>query len=527
MPFFDTYKNINRGGITGESKTATRDALLEALRDSRKKDHVIQIVKTLLDFKAHQSDNASAERLLGNLANHVNVIGDPTITERSLHELVKNRSMIFQRDLPDTFKGLLRTMLKSDAKGRLIDTNTARILKSNSLITDADVRNATPVKRVGEQVLPSELAAFLTRTGKIFPGPLSATWTLSNFLTQLSKDYPRSSPTETQWKSLAYVVRQVSNGRFGSRINSEFQRNGQEINTKNAGIFKKKITSPSYRPTMGASVSMETGYSKGGHDRMYNEFLIEAKKMLEVCQINALHEAVGQMQERQEILSRAPRLSQHLPGEVAWRAPGGWEGASNPQHQQWLELRNAIDSNAFEKRQRSRDAEDREMTYALLACAGVNQMVTRLINCSRGTAPYDDNENALASRVANCLAPILGVNDTPESVARSLLCNLAASAEGYLKLLPPEWNRSFPERYVTTGVNVAARILHQTAILQIRLPGCQPVEDFHLYQTRKIRFSWDERANFITAQVVDHSDWMCSTREPQVAEDARFARGRF
>jgi hypothetical protein len=194
MPFFDTYKNINRGGITGESKTATRDALLEALRDSRKKDHVIQIVKTLLDFKAHQSDNASAERLLGNLANHVNVIGDPTITERSLHELVKNRSMIFQRDLPDTFKGLLRTMLKSDAKGRLIDTNTARILKSNSLITDADVRNATPVKRVGEQVLPSELAAFLTRTGKILPGLLSNTWTLSNFLTQLSKDYPRSPP---------------------------------------------------------------------------------------------------------------------------------------------------------------------------------------------------------------------------------------------------------------------------------------------------------------------------------------------
>jgi hypothetical protein len=349
MPFFDKYKNIDRGGITRESKTATKDALLAALTTPQYKDHVIQIVKTLLDFKAHQSDDASAERLLGNLANHVNVIGDPSINERSLHELVKNRSAIFRRDLPDTFKGLLRTMLSSDAKGRLIDTNTARLLKSNSLITDADVKNAKSVKRVGEQVLPSELAAFFTRTGEILPGGLSATWTLSNFLTQLSKDYPRSSPTETQWKSLAYVVRQVSNGRFGSRINSEFQRNGQEINTKNAGNFKKKITSPSYRPTMGAGVSMEAGYSRGGHDRNYSEFLVQAKNMLKVCQINALHEAVGQMQERQEILSKAPRLSQHLPGEVAWRAPGGWEGASNPQHQQWLELRRAIDTNAFEQ----------------------------------------------------------------------------------------------------------------------------------------------------------------------------------
>ena len=521
MPFFDTYKNINRGGITSESKTATRDALLAALGDPKKKDHVIQIVKTLLDFKAHQSDDASAERLLGNLANHVNVIGDPTITERSLHEFVKNRSAIFKKDLPDTFKGLLRSMLATDAKRSLVDTNTARILKSNSLITDADVRNATPVNRVGDQVLPSELAAFFTRSTKIMPGPLSYTLTLSNFLTQLAKDYHRGkSPTDAQWNSLAYVVRQVSSGRFGSGINSEFQRNGRELIAKDAEKLKNTITS--YRPTRETGVSMENKRDMGGHDRNYTYFLAEAKNCLQVCQINALHEAVGQIQERQKILANAPRLSQHLPSEVTWREKI-WQGRSNPQHQQWLELRNAIDAKAFEIRQRSRDAEDREMTYALLVCAARNQMTSRLINCLRGTAPYDANEEPLASRVANCVAPLLGANAEPENVARAVLCNFAPN--DLTRLNPKEWHDQFPERYVTTRVDVGARILEQMAILQIRLPGCQPVEDFYLYQTRTIRFSWDERANFISANVVSYSDWMCSTRELQVAEcDDRLRR---
>lgn len=526
MPFFDTYKNINRGGITSESKTATRDALLAALGDPKKKDHVIQIVKTLLDFKAHQSDDASAERLLGNLANHVNVIGDPTITERSLHELVKNRSAIFKRDLPDTFKGLLRSMLATDAKRSLVDTNTARILKSNSLITDADVRNATPVSQVRDQVLPSELAAFFTRSTKINPGQLSDTWTLSNFLTQLAKDYPRGkSPTDAQWNSLAYVVRQVSSGRFGSSINRELQRNGQEIYAKTAASLRKKITS--YEPKREAGVSRKGNYLHGGDGKSYAEFLTQVKYCLEVCKINALHEAVGQIQERQKILANAPRLSQHLPGEVSWNAPKRWQGNSNPQHQQWLELRNAIDAKAFEIRQRSRDTEDRDITYALLMCAGRNQMVQRMINYIRdppaGESPYDGNEKALASRVANCLAPILGANINPEDVARAVLCNFAPNNLG--PLYPEEWKKVFPERYVTTRVDVGARILEQMPILQIRLPGCQPVEDFYLYQTRLIRFSWDERANFISAHVVSYSDWMCSTREPQVAEcDDRLRR---
>jgi hypothetical protein len=87
-------------------------------------------------------------------------------------------------------------------------------------------------------------------------------------------------------------------------------------------------------------------------------------------------------------------------------------------------------------------------------------------------------------------------------------------------ILPQAWKGSFPEHFVTTGINVAARLLHQMCILRIRIPGCQPVEDFHLYQKRVTQFSWDERANFITARIIDQSDWICSTREPQPVEAA-------
>ena len=520
MPFFDSYKNIDRGGITKESKTATRDALLTALTNPQHKDHVLQIVKTLLDFKAHQSDDASAERLLGNLANHVKVIGVPEITERSLHELVRNRSSLFKKELPDTFKALLRTMLNSDAKRALIDTNTARILRSNSLITDAEVRTATPTRRVAEQVLPSEIAAFFTRCKDILPGGLSATWTLSQFLTQLCKDYPRTDPTETQWKSLAYVVRQVSNGRFGSRINSEFQRKATEVSARTPAALKKAVTSATYRPSRDINISMAGGYLSGGHDRSYNEFISAAKGLLEVCQLNSLHEAVEQMQDRQRSFSNAPRLSQHLPGDSTWTATNQWFGQSNPQHQQWLELRRALDANVSKDNQRTRDAEDREMTYALLTCAGVNQMVHRLINYRRITDnSLTADENDLMSRVTTILAPSLDRADDAEGSARSLLCNF--SPVGFREgILPQAWKGSFPEHFVTTGINVAARLLHQMCILRIRIPGCQPVEDFHLYQKRVTQFSWDERANFITARIIDQSDWICSTREPQPVEAA-------
>ena len=536
MAFFDSYKNIDRGGITKESKTATKDALLTAYRNPKCNPHAIQIVKALLDFKAHQSNDSSAERLLGNLANHIKVCnqakgpGVPELTERSLHELVKNRSAIFKKDLPETFKDLLKQMMfQNDANAVLIDTNTARILRSNGLITEADARAARQARGVAEQVLPGELAAFFTRSMALFRQhtDLSGSWSLAGFLHQCCRDYPRAEPepTDTEWEALAHVVRQVSDGRLGSRKVLEYQRQAQELSGRQAQ-FAQKIRSENYRPnkqsavpnadSVGEFVMGKFLSGKGGHDRNYREFLMEALRIPQLQRPvnrkqNALDEAVRKLHAREQALANAPRLSQHLPGDLVWKS-GQWEGYSNPQHQKWLKLHTTV-RNAISNRTQRIYAEDRDTTRAILICAGLNQMVERLLDLTRhdvlgGTSQLAGTEAELLSRVSACLQPCLDSDTDPDQSATTLLC--MGKATGFR-----DRGYEFPTRFVPTAVNVAARTVSHTLVKHIHIPGCQPVEDFYLYQTRATRFWWDEQTNFITAKVIDYSDWMCSTSDPQ------------
>lgn len=531
MAFFDSYKNIERGGITKESKTATKEAVLTAYANPKSRPHAIQIVKALLDFKAHQANDASAERLLGNLANHIKVCnqakgpGVEELTERSLHELVKNRSAIFKKDLPDTFKDLLRRMLfNTDAKSALVDSNTARILRSNGLIDDADVQAATRVRRVAEQILPGELAAFFNRSTNLYVGRLGRTggWSLAGFLLQCCKDYPRAQPTPTdaEWESLAHLVGQVSHGRLGSRHNAEFQRVGQEVSGRTAAAFRRNILSADYTPSRQNAVSMAESFDRGGHDRNYREFLMQAGTMHEVRRRTDLREAVEKMQDRERILSDARRISQHLPSDVVWRGGARWEGSSNPQHQQWLELQRLVRADVVERSRKATAAEDGTTTRAILMCGGRNQMVRRLLDKTRGNdRELVGDEAALASRVARCLGPSMNPDTEPGASALVLLCE--GKATGFRDgSLPRSFQGStgdydFPERLVTTNVDAAARTLSQVLLLHIRIPGCQPVEDFYLYQERTTQFHWDVQTNFISAAVVDFKDWACSTKEPQ------------
>lgn len=533
MAFFDSYKNIDRGGITKESKTATKDALLTAYNNPKCKPHAIQIVKALLDFKAHQANDSSAERLLGNLANHIRVcnqakgLGVPELTERSLHELVKNRSAIFKKDLPETFKDLLKQMMfQNDAKAVLIDTNTARILRSNGLITEADARAARPARGVAEQVLPGELAAFFTRSTALCRQQRdpSGSWSLAGFLHQCCKDYPRAipEPTDAEWKALAHLVSEVSNGRLGSRKILEYQRQATEVIGKPAP-FKRKITSDNYKPNKQSAVPNADTVEKGGHDRNYREFLFEAKKIPQLRQQNDRGEAFEKLLAREQALANAPRLSQHLPGDLVWRSQGQWEGASNPQHQQWLELHKIVRADISNRRQYPY-FEDRETTRAILICAGRHQDVEQLLLFLRsdvlaGKSQLAGTEADLLARVAACLGPCLNGDVVPEASAKTLLCmfKLNGFRDGSLPAAFGDQIKgySFPTRFVPTAVNVAARTVSHTLVTHIHIPGCQPVEDFYLYQTRATRFWWDEQTNFITAKVIDHSDWMCSTSDPQ------------
>lgn len=523
MAFFDSYKNIDRGGITKDSKTATKDAVLTAYSNPQSRPHAIQIVKALLDFKAHQSDDASAERLLGNLANHIAVCnkergaGVPELTDRSLQELVRNRSAIFKKDLPDTFKDLLTRMLfNNDARQVLIDTNTAQILSRNKLISEAEARAAPPAKRVAEQILPGELAAFFNRSEQMWgiDQRKSASWTLSNFLQICCVDLSRHS-SDMEKRALAHLVVQASKGLLGTQKFHEVQRQAKEVNLARER-FANKLRGP-LDPKRENEVSpyIAAPLQSGGQGVNYTGFLTAAKTHRnKYGQYPGFNEAMESLETRERSLSRAPRISQHLTADSARKSPTyqirpqimnpGASPLSTPQHQQWLDLQEDIV--AGKKQMKLVDAEAVKTTRALMVCGAQVQTVTSMLDSMRrtqnGVYELNDDEERLRERVAACLAPTLQGAATSDQVAIATLCRGGDHAI----------------QATTTQVETAAKIVHQEMVRKIHIPGCQPFETFYLFQKRRIQFWWDEQVNFIKADIIDHSPWMCSTKEPTPTE---------
>ena len=200
MGLFDKYKSINRSTITKSTKMGTREMLDESFSNPQWKDDAIRVVKKLLEFKVEQSRSDTAERLLGAITTPLERLnakrrqaGAVEIAERELHELVRNRSAIFKRQLPDTFKGLLRTWLRDGpAKAILVNTNTAAFLKSNGLITAAEVKAATPEAGFSRQLFPHELAAMLnSMEKKVTSSPKTYCAGFDDFFNQFTKTVAR------------------------------------------------------------------------------------------------------------------------------------------------------------------------------------------------------------------------------------------------------------------------------------------------------------------------------------------------
>jgi hypothetical protein len=241
MGFFDQYKSINRSTITNAGKTGTRERLDESFANPQWKDDAIQVVKKLLEFKVEQSRDVAAERLLGGLTTPLERLnakrrqaGADEIAARELHELVRNRSAIFKRQLPDTFKGLLRTWLRDgSAKAILVNTNTAAFLKSNDLITAAEVRTATPEATFSRQFFADDVAAMFNALQTAYdqlkpPGhrehvPKTACSSFTHNLEQVLKDCGRLPPSLREFvePSVRNVIRTCARASAMGGLNRE------------------------------------------------------------------------------------------------------------------------------------------------------------------------------------------------------------------------------------------------------------------------------------------------------------------
>jgi hypothetical protein len=550
MAFFDSYKNINRGGITKDSKTATADALFAACQNPDCRDPAMQIVKALLDFKALQSNDASAERSLGDLAYYVRRCnqareegsGVAELTESSLHELVRNRSAIFKKELPATFKALLQTLLPRQGGGMLIDKNTARILRSNGLITEAQARNA-PDSIVAVQILPFEVAAFFNQSEKSWgeDRPLSAGWSLSTFLLVCDKDLSRNG-SDMEKKAFAHLVVQASRGSLGTQKFHEVQRQAKEVGgtRDNHANFDNKMRGrlePNRANEVSPYSSAKTnlgGQEKNfiqffeqtkGHAEQYRRFpgFMTAMSGIETTRRDggkslgqSYVEAMDSLDSRMQSLRNArPRISQHLKADYARQSTqyqirptimtNERPPQSNATHQQWLDMQEA----AFASREQKRlvEAEEAAATRALLVCAAASQTIQGMLYNDRkmqndGTYDLNDDEERLLGRVEACVVQQPGELETREQRAIGILCRGGGSQV----------------KGTTTDVQIQAKIVHQTMVREIHIPGCQPFERFYLVQTRKIQFSWDEKVNFIQGKITEHSPWTVSTTDPKPIE---------
>ena len=140
------YSAINRLDVTSANKQVTSRKLLDAINsDGPAKYEALGIVRILINFKFNEKKGGDANQAiiaLGDLERHAKVIQN--LTAQELMEFVKNRSAFFQRQIPETFKQLLLSIMPSNINA-LVTAENGPFLISNGVINDKQL--ATVVNR--------------------------------------------------------------------------------------------------------------------------------------------------------------------------------------------------------------------------------------------------------------------------------------------------------------------------------------------------------------------------------------------
>jgi hypothetical protein len=140
------YAAINRLDVTSANKQVTSRKLLDAINsDGPAKYEALGIVRILINFKFNEKKGGDANQAIAALADlerHAKVI--PSLTAQELMEFVKNRSAFFQRQIPETFKQLLLSIMPSNINA-LVTAENGSFLISNGVINDQQL--ATVVNR--------------------------------------------------------------------------------------------------------------------------------------------------------------------------------------------------------------------------------------------------------------------------------------------------------------------------------------------------------------------------------------------
>jgi hypothetical protein len=537
--FFDQYKSINRATITKAHKIGTSEMLDESFGNPQWKDDAIQVVKKLLEFKVEQSRSEMAERLLGGLTTRLERLnakrrqaGYNEIAERDLHELVRNRSAIFKRQLPDTFKGLLRHWLRDgEARALLVNTNTAAFLRSNDLITAAEVRTATPETGLSRQLFANDVARMLNSLeNAVQPGAVLKTF-CSSFtfeVAQSLKDFRRANASLYGFAqpSVKAVVRSLARASATGGLNrgqllepqttigavnslaslrSRIQQKGpghawmaktsrQPLQTTpnwvDAGIkdFSGNIGASA---TDGTShrVGVTTGF--GGYEWIQEARNLFGPEIFEFGEHVSLADGHG-------LAAGGVRRSQRLSPDVEYIDTQRFGSYASG----FAELRGA---RAIQCKTGSLD--DRSLdTFDMLVMLSLNQRVCSWAVRFRYIPPAQEAE----------IPDVQIVNAThPDGVGVGGVARLFT--------IGPSWYH-FPIRISRHSREVQFLMLNSgdEGFCPIVIPGIAGAsQEFWPHKYFTVRFSWCQRTNFVTQTVIDETPWKCSYHRPEWVPPSR------
>jgi hypothetical protein len=516
MGFFDQYKSINRSTITNAGKTGTRERLDESFANPQWKDDAIQVVKKLLEFKVEQSRDVTAERLLGDLTTPLERLnakrrqaGAVEIAERELHELVRNRSAIFKRQLPDTFKGLLRTWLRDGpAKAILVNTNTAAFLKSNDLITAAEVRTATPEAAFSRQLFNNDVAAMLNGLEKTFDDTEGMSKTkCASFTVELKQavfDYNRLRAfpplREFAERSLRHVIRTCA------RASATGGLNRQQLLKPQANIRRTKVADHAWthewtggrnRKPMQIGLNwVIDGLSAGNvttglrnYEWMQDARLVFGPEIFEFGEHVSFADGLAAPETR-----RSQRL---LPDEQ-------YIGRQNfgSYARDFLELRGARGFHFA-----ADPLDDRALdTFDMLVTLCLNQSHSAYASRFKSCKWEQEHARVPAAEFVNATRP----DGVPYG-------NAEGQAVAYLFTREDYWH--YPIRISTHSREVEFLEFRREGIAVPGIAGAP--QQFWPYKTFTTRFSWCERTNFVTSTVIDETPWKCSSHRPEWVPPSR------
>ena len=288
------YAAINRGDIKTPTKQVTSQTLQNLIKKGGEDMYAaLAIVRILINFKSNEKKGGDANQAgiaLVDLERHAQAVD---IRTQDLMEFVKNRSAFFQRQIPETFKQLLISIMPSNINA-LVTAENGPFLISNGVINNQQLRAV--VTRQDEEGPPLEKIKMLFNLiQKKTTGFRVFAKTLDTSIVQSIRDGYRAGVYEYHPASERHLVNMLNLYIIGIERRYLVQKDLRFEKTKHKKMDGVDIKYASFDEKYNGSTSFSSGLDV--MDSMVLEFKKEYKGNDSAQLINSFEAAIKRLTE--------------------------------------------------------------------------------------------------------------------------------------------------------------------------------------------------------------------------------------